>query len=189
MIWVRIMEWAHNHFDQADFQIDARVPGAILWLAGSVINLKLLADWDAEYGSALYKSFIATRLKPVKTETGTWSKIFGMRWKSSIRRLLSWQYQPLRDDQRPLLYNNGHFRPRTITTNGSQLENPDISGAIFTLSLTIRIRVRNHEKIRARKKSCTISRFVHDKKITHEIVRDKNRARFFWSKMNFDILF
>jgi len=34
------------------------------------------SDWDAEYGSALYKSFIATRLKPVKTETGTWSKIF-----------------------------------------------------------------------------------------------------------------
>ena len=35
----------------------------------------------------------------------------------------------------------------------------------------------------------TISRFVHDKKITHEIVRDKNRARFFWSKVIFDILF
>ena len=34
MIWVRIMEWAHNHFDQADFQIDALLLDRIYPLIG-----------------------------------------------------------------------------------------------------------------------------------------------------------
>ena len=42
---------------------------------------------------------------------------------------------------------------------------------------------------KSRKKSCTISRFVLDKKNRHEIVHEENRARFFWAKMNFELLF
>ena len=31
--------------------------------------------------------------------------------------------------------------------------------------------------------------FTNQKKNRHEIVHEKNRTRFFWSKMNFDLLF
>ena len=123
MIWVKIMEWGHNHFDQGDFQIDALIlttkPGAILRLAKSVINLKILADWDAEYGSALYKSFVQTRLKPLNNESRTWSKIFGMRWKNSARRPLSGQYRHNPVDHRRWFI--GHFRPYEVRTIGLYL--------------------------------------------------------------------
>ena len=58
-----------------------------------------------------------------------------------------------------------------------------IYSEIFQWYSKVKARVRNHEKIRARirarKKSCTISRFVHDIKNKARNRASKNRARFF----------
>ena len=46
--------------------------------------MKILTDWDAEYGSALYKSFVRTRMnesnKTNNEQKKSWGKIFGTWW-------------------------------------------------------------------------------------------------------------
>ena len=74
-------------------------------------RLKIRADWDAEYGSALYKSFVQTRLNQNKNNgRKSWSRFFGTWWYSNRVRPMGPQGLGLKyQNDLKLLYNNNEF--------------------------------------------------------------------------------
>ena len=75
------------------------------------------------------------------------------------------------------------LRPSTFWFRNRSFFWPSNLNVYWTVQFYTLLFSRLDQGSKSRKNSCTI------KKITHEIVRDKNCARFFWSKVNVDILF